>query len=190
MKLDEQMKEIGDHTTPKAFYLKQITFALLGFMLVFSGTVTGILSERKNAISNFENSFENSIVVNENYRKAMEDASKYSAKKYKHTRKKNLDRDEIAQDIMQSGFNGKDTYAYMIADKVIEHLDEYHDTYYKFWMLLAALFGAVIGFNIPKWYLKFELFLSTGNKKMEVSQFQTLILIFMSSDGIMLKTVL
>lgn len=190
MKLDEQMKEIGDHTTPKAFYLKQITFALLGFMLVFSGTVTGILSERKNAISNFENSFENSIVVNENYRKAMEDASKYSAKKYKHTRKKNLDRDEIAQDIMQSGFNGKDTYAYMIADKVIEHLDEYHDTYYKFWMLLAALFGAVIGFNIPKWYLKFELYLSTGNKKMEVSQFQTLILIFMSSDGIMLKTVL
>lgn len=190
MKLDEQMKEIGDHTTPKAFYLKQITFALLGFMLVFSGTVTGILSERKNAISNFENSFENSIVVNENYRKAMEDASKYSAKKYKHTRKKNLDRDEIAQDIMQSGFNGKDTYAYMIADKVIEHLDEYHDTYYQFWMLLAALFGAVIGFNIPKWYLKFELFLSTGNKKMEVSQFQTLILIFMSSDGIMLKTVL
>lgn len=190
MKLDEQMKEIGDHTTPKAFYLKQIAFALLGFMLVFSGTVTGILSERKNAISNFERSFDNSIVVNENYRKAMEDASKYSAKKYKHTRKKNLDRDEIAQDIMQSGFNGKDTYAYMIADKVIEHLDEYHDTYYQFWMLLAALLGAAIGFNIPKWYLKFELFLSTGNKKMEVSQFQTLILIFMSSDGIRLDTVL
>lgn len=190
MKLDEQMKEVGDHTTPKAFYLKQIVFALLGFMLVFSGTVTGILSERKDTITNFEKSFDNSIVVNENYRKAMEDASEYSAKKYKHTRKKNLDRDEIAQDIMQSGFNGKDIYAYMIADKVIEHLETYHDTYYKFWMFLAALIGSVIGFYIPKLYLKFELFLSTGNKKMEVSQFQTLILIFMSSDGIRLDTVL
>lgn len=190
MKMDEQMKEIGDHTTPKAFYLKQIAFALLGFMLVFSGTVTGLLSERKNAISNFERSFDNSIVVNENYRKAMESSSEDSAKKFRHVMKKNLDRDEIAQYVMESGFNGKDTYAYMIADKVIEHLDDYHDTYYQFWMLLVAIMGAVIGFHIPKWYLKFELLLSTGNKKLEVSQFQTLILIFMSSDGIRLDTVL
>lgn len=190
MKLDEQMKEIGDHTTPKAFYLKQIAFALLGFMLVFSGTVTGLLSERKNAISNFERSFDNSIIVNENYRKAMESSSEYSAKKFRHVMKKNLDRDEIAQYVMESGFNGKDTYAYMIADKVIEHLDDYHDTYYQFWMLLVAIMGAVIGFYVPRWYLKFELLLSTGNKKLEVSQFQTLILIFMSSDGIMLETVL
>ena len=190
MKLDEQMKEIGDHTTPKAFYLKQIAFALLGFMLVFSGTVTGLLSERKNAISNFERSFDNSIIVNENYRKAMESSSEDSAKKFRHVMKKNLDRDEIAQYVMESGFNGKDTYAYMIADKVIEHLDDYHDTYYQFWMLLVAIMGAVIGFYVPRWYLKFELLLSTGNKKLEVSQFQTLILIFMSSDGIMLETVL
>lgn len=188
MKLDENMKEIGDHTTPKAFYFKQLVFALLGFMLVFSGTVTGILSERKNAINNFTKSYDNSIVVDEKYRQTMEQASSHTAKKYKSVSAKKLDRDEIAEYAIKDGL--KENYAYMVADKVIEQLDEYHQTYYKFWMLLLAIAGAVIGFYTPVLCLKYELFLSKGNKKMEVSQFQTLILIFMSSDGIRLDTIL
>ena len=188
MKLDENMKEIGDHTTPKAFYFKQLVFALLGFMLVFSGTVTGILSERKNAINSFNKSYDNSIVVDEKYRQTMEETSSRTAKKYKGVSTKKLDRDEIAEYAIKDGL--KENYAYMVADKVIEQIDEYHQTYYKFWMLLLAIAGAVIGFYAPMLYLKFELFLSKGNKKMEVSQFQTLILIFMSSDGIRLDTIL
>lgn len=188
MKLDEYMKEVGDHTTPKAFYFKQLVFALLGFMLVFSGTVTGILSERKNAINNFTKSYDNSIVVDEKYRQTMEQASSHTAKKYKSVSAKKLDRDEIAEYAIKDGL--KENYAYMVADKVIEQLDEYHQTYYKFWMLLLAIAGAAVGFYTPMLYLKFELFLSKGNKKMEVSQFQTLILIFMSSDGIRLDTIL
>lgn len=188
MKLDEYMKEVGDHTTPKAFYFKQLVFALLGFMLVFSGTVTGILSERKNAINNFTKSYDNSIVVDEKYRQTMEQASSHTAKKYKSVSAKKLDRDEIAEYAIKDGL--KENYAYMVADKVIEQLDEYHQTYYRFWMLLLAIAGAAVGFYTPMLYLKFELFLSKGNKKMEVSQFQTLILIFMSSDGIRLDTIL
>lgn len=190
MNLDSDMKLIGDHTTPKSFYVKQVCFAIVAFLLVFTGTISGIVVEKNYLVSNFSASFDSSVIPNEKYRAAMAEEAEMIAKYLKHTSVKKIDRDELAAQVIERGTVKQNVYAYLMADQILAQLQEYQAVYYKWWMLLMAFSGAGFGFFLPTWILKFQKFLAKNNKKEEVNQFRTLILIFMASDGISLEVIL
>ena len=101
-----------------------------------------------------------------------------------------MSRDAIIADMKQGSTIQNETYLSLMADEVIRELNEYKNTYYKWYVLLISIGASVLAFMIPKWYLKFKCSVSSMNKEEEVNQFQTLILVLMNATGIRLDEIL
>jgi len=188
--INDRMKEIGDQTGPKAFLLKKIIFAIGTFICINFVFSTNVIQQRLTMISQYVAEFDSAIVPNEKYLKNMQDASNEFAKKYSKTNANKINREEMTQEIVNTTGVKNFEYAGMIADSVITQINKYQNTYFKWYYLIVALAGTVIGFCIPNGFLKFKIKVSSMNKDDEINQFQTLILILMNVPGIQLKTIL
>ncbi|MEE1255639.1 MAG: hypothetical protein UHN47_03890 [Lachnospiraceae bacterium] len=187
-RLNENMKEIGDHTGPKAFLVKQCSFALIAFIFFNCAVLVNTVQEKLTMLSEYVVEFDSNIVPNKKYREVMQQTSKEYVELMKDV--KNPDTEQIKQQLMQNGKVRNETYALMVAEEVTKKLNEYQNTYFKWYTLLLAIGAAWIAYQCPMWYLKFKCKLSTQNKEEEVGQFQTLILILMNADGIRMDTIL
>ena len=183
---NNEMKGMGDHTGPKAFLLKRVTFAVTAFtatilILFFSG-----ISQKMSDLNDFSEAFTTSTVPNEEYRENMRGIAKdYTAM----TKRDDIQKEDLVLKIMkETGL--KQTYAEQVADLIESRLADYYNTYFKwFYMLIALALGAV-GYMIPVWMLKFKHPVIDMRKQEEVLQFQSLILILMYMDGINLEVIL
>ena len=189
-RLNEDMKEVGDQTGPKAFLAKQCVFALTAFLFVNSTVLLSTIQEKLTMLRDYVAEFDDAVVPNERYMQIMQEASKDYAMRYRHLPVKELDKDTLAAELRESGTIQNQIYSEVVAEEVIRELTEYKNTYFKWYMVLIALALSVAAFQVPKWYLIFKCRVSSMNKEEEVNQFQTLILILMHADGIRLDAIL
>ena len=186
--LNEKMKEVGDQTGPKAFLVKQCVFSLAAFIFLNSTFMLTTLTQKITMLGNYVAEFDSSIIPNERYMEAMQTSAYECVQRIK--KDKELNRDEIKRDVMQNSSIHNEQYAEMVADEAIRKVIEYRNTYYKWYHLLIAIFGSVIAFFAPKWFLNFKCKVASMSKEDEVAQFQTLILILMNVDGMRLDIIL
>ena len=183
---NNEMKGMGDHTGPKAFLLKRVTFAVVTFVatiliLFFSG-----ISQKINDLNDFSEAFATSTVPNDEYRENMRSIAKeYTAM----SKKDDIKPEDLTLKIMkETGL--KQTYAEQVAELVYSRLSDYYNTYFKWFYILIALALATVGYMVPVWMLKFKHPVINMRKQEEVLQFQSLILILMYMDGINLEEIL
>lgn len=183
---NNEMKGMGDHTGPKAFLLKRVTFAVVTFVatiliLFFSG-----ISQKINDLNDFSEAFATSTVPNDEYRENMRSIAKeYTAM----SKKDDIKPEDLILKIMkETGL--KQTYAEQVAEFVDSRLSDYYNTYFKWFYILIALALAAVGYMVPVWMLKFKHPVINMRKQEEVLQFQSLILILMYMDGIDLEEIL
>lgn len=187
-RLNENMKEIGDHTGPKAFLIKQCVFAMIAFVFFNCTVLVNTVQDKFTMLKEYVVEFDSNIVPNKRYREVMQQASKEYVELMKDV--KNPDAEQIKQQLVKSGKVRNEIYALLVAEEVTRKINEYQNTYFKWYTLILAIGAACIAYQCPMWYLKFKCKLSTQNKEEEVGQFQTLILILMNADGIRMDTIL
>ena len=190
MKLNDDMKEVGDHTGPKAFIVQSLTLGIAGFFIINAMFGASIIGEKITMINTFIGNFDSVIVPNTVYLAAMEQVSNDYAKLYKNSKLKDLDEDAMTSDIMANTNVRNEEYARMVAQGVIKQIKAYKNTYYKWWQLLISMFGAVIAAIVPYGMLRFKIKVASVNKEDEVNQFQTLVLILMNTSGIKVDDIL
>ena len=183
--LNEKMKEVGDQTGPK---VKQCVFAVVAFLFLNCTFITSTVAQKVTMLGNYVAEFDSAVIPNERYMDAMQNEAYECVQRIKKT--KELNRDQITRDIMANSTIHNEEYAGMIADEAIREVNEYRNTYYKWYHLLIALGGAIIAFYAPKWFLDFKCKVAGMSKEDEVAQFQTLVLILMHVDGMRLDIIL
>lgn len=188
--LNEQMKEIGDQTGPKAFIVKQVIFALAAFFIVTSATITSTVREKFTMLENYVAEFDSDITPNERYLATMQETASNYVQDLKKANLNTLTEEDIANDILESGALRNEDYAAAVAKSVYAELKSYKNTYYHWYSLLIALAAAAIGFYIPKGVLEFKCMITSMNKEDEIAQFQTIVLVLMHVDGIRLDQIL
>lgn len=189
LNLNEDLKEVGDQTGPKAFVAKQIIFACAAFICINTSMLFTTVHEKLTMLKDYVAEFDESIVPNEEYRQTMEEMTKNYIMTNKGARVSSLDRETMTEQIKQDGIHN-DEYARIMADEVVRELTAYKNTYYKWYILLISLAAAALAYYIPLWYLKFRIRISTTNKDDEVNQFNTLVLILSNADGIKLDEIM
>ncbi len=190
MRINDQQKEIGDLTGPKALLVQSIVFGLVAFFLVNFMFTTTVVANRLTMIKNFVGNFDETIVPNENYLKNMQQASNEYAELYKKINAGSIDEEDLTAEIRKNtSVKDKDS-ATLVAQAVISQVGAYQNTFYKWYHLLISLIAAVLGFFGPYIYMKFKIKVQSMNKTDEVNQFQTLVLILMHTDGITLDVIL
>lgn len=188
LRVNEDMKEIGDQTGPKALLAKQCVFAIATVLLINSSVFVTTVTDKLTMLNRYVAEIDDSIVPNERYRQVMEETSKEYVLKYKD--EKNLSKEALAEEIRSSGAVKNEAYSNMVADEVYSTLQDYKNTYYKWYTLLISLLAGIIAFYVPKLYLTFRCKIAGMSKEEEISQFQTLILVLMNADGMLLETIL
>lgn len=183
---NNEMKGMGDHTGPKAFLLKRLAFGMTAFIvtiviLFFSG-----ITQKINDLNDFSEAFVTATVPSEEYRESMRSIAKeYTAM----SKRDDIKPEDLTIKIMkETGL--KQTYAEQVADVVNARLNDYYNTYFKWFYILIALVLGLIGYMVPVWMLKFKHPVINMRKQEEVLQFQSLILILMYMDGINLEEIL
>lgn len=196
-RIGDQLKMTGDNSGTQVFLVKRILMGLVCIIAV--NTVSGVVvaKTRANLYSNFQKTFENSVVPNNEYREIMEDTAKeyvslYAGTPYS-TASKAKTPEEVKADLVaqiSNRYGMKEVYASEVAEVVLNRAQSLSNTYYKWWMLLISLIAGVIGFNIPMLLLKNRVSVMRMSMEDEVIQFQTLILILMYEDGVTMDVVL
>lgn len=177
IKINDMLKSIGDHMGPNAFLLKRILFSITAFILCLFVGLNINLDKKDAVLNDFTNAFEASVVPNTTYLESMEEACQDLTNMYKNS--KSINRDQLTQQIIQRTSVNNRTYAEMVADEVIARNAQYREIYYKWYFLVFAIAGSIIGYFIPLWMLKYQQFILQMSMEDEVIQFQTIILILM-----------
>lgn len=187
---DDKERGMGNHTGAAAFLTKQLVIAITTFVVligIFALTTTLL---KYNSIHDFENAFNAVKAPTEEYTESMESVAKeYAIFKRKESLTE-VDQDELTNEIMNNTDIQTERYASNIAELVIERVNIYQTTYFKFYALLAALGCAVAGFFAPVGYLKIKESVINTRKEEEVVRFQSLILILMHMGGMTTETIL
>lgn len=186
---DNDMQALGDHSGPKAFLLKRITYCLGIFLVTFILLFYTNISQKMQYLNDWTNSFSDSVTVNEEYSKIMQQTGREYAKEYRHKDAEKLNEDDVTSEIM-SHTDLTSAYAKQVTDEVMTRIQKYQQTYFRWWYLLICLVLAGIGYMIPVWILQFKHRVIETRKQEEVVQFQSLILILMYMDGVTVASIL
>lgn len=188
--INEDLKEVGDQTGPKAFLAKQCVFALIAFILLNSTVFITTVRQKLTMLNEYVAEFDDDIIPNKRYRETMEMVAQDYVLKFKDIDPDTTDVEDLISHMQSSGDISNEVYARLVAEEVLSELTEYKNTYYKWYTLLVSVILSAVAFFVPRLYLKFKISVSTMNKEEEVNQFQTLILILMNADGIKLDEIL
>lgn len=188
--LEDNLKEIGDQTGPQAFIVKSAVFGLAAMLFTLSIFGTGTIRAKVTMLHNFVGNYDSTIVPSEKYVQNMQAVTNEYANMYKREQVNKLDVTVIAEDIQSNTMITNKAMANMIAESIVKELKEYHNTYFKFYYLIVAIFAFVIGAVIPYAILKIKIYVAGMNKVDEVNQFQTIVLILMNTEGITIDTIL
>ena len=190
----DQMRGIGDHTGPKAFLMKRVGYAIGVFVLSLSLITLGNITSRLYTLNHWTDIFEDTVMPSDEYMEEMEDVGNEYVHVYKNDVKRyeseEAAKEAIVADIIGTTNITNETYAGLIADEVIEKAETYSNTYFKWYELLIAIVLAVIGYNFPVWYLKFQKQVIEERKNDEIVRFQSIMLILMHMGGTSVETIL
>lgn len=183
LKINNMMRNTGDNTGPKAFLCQCLGIAIAGFIATCAIFTTGQIQSMRNTATNITNDFDNVVVPNDNYIEILEtfDQQLLDA----HLKDKEINEDSLRQELRNSNAVFKnETYQNAVIESFMTRYNKYHNTYFRYWYLLVAIFVAVAGFFSPYLMLWFKNRQVHIGKEDEVNSFNTLMLIFMHMDGI------
>lgn len=188
LRIDDGLKMVGDRIGVKGFLIKRILFGLLAVLIINLVIFTSEWRSKHNILNDFTESFESSIVPDEEYRQAMRDA----AIDYTLTCRKMEDTPEnrayVQAEVESRGISEK--FAIEVTNEVFLRAAQYKDVYYRWWFLLINILGFYGGYFLPYGILLYKLRIVKMDMEDEVIQYQTIVLILMHVDGIMIDTVL
>ena len=187
-RIGDTLKLIGDSLTPKQFIVKRLLYGIITILLVNALFITSDIRERSTVLKDFTSAFENSIVPNKEYRETMTLVAKELVLTYKDNR--NLSKEDITEAVLSSSDITNPTYAEMIADLVLNKINQYRNIYYKYQFLIISLLAGIMGYNFPYIILNYRKKVLSQSMADEVNQFHTLILILMNQEGITIDIIL
>ncbi len=179
----DKLKATGDRSGLNVFILKRCALAILFFFVTIGLSLYSIGREKHLLLTDFTTAYASSIVPDEEYRENMRAASRQYMKEGKHGAQ--------AQDFEEML---GDEYAPLYKDLMVKELSErstaYKNQYFRWWVLLLALFAGFVGYNIPMMLLLYKQRIMGMARDDEVAQFRTLILVLMHEDGMTLNRIL
>lgn len=187
LRYGDNLKIVGEDIGPKEFLLKRILYGL-AFMVAFNVVVVFAQAQMKESLlTNFEDTYENSIVPNAEYRETMRTISKDIIQSRDEI--ETYDKETLIKAVADEN-HIKKTFAEEIVNEVLNRITEFKEIYYKWYLAIFMLIAAAIGFYTPLLLLMYQLSIMKMNMEDEVVQFQTLVLILMYVDGMNLKILL
>ncbi len=188
LRIDDGLKMVGDRIGVKGFLIKRILFGILAILMINLVIFTAEWRTKHNLLNEFGTTFESSIVPNEEYRQAMRDAAidyTLSCRKMADTPE---NRQMVQAEIEKRGISSK--FSAQVTDEVFYRVAKYKDVYYRWWFLLINILGYFAGFYLPYVILQYKLRIVKMDMEDEVIQYQTIVLILMHVDGMLVDTVL
>lgn len=187
LSIDTSLKQIGDQTGPKSFLFKRIVYGCVGAATIFIVTVSIPFYQKDNLRHNFSEAFQSMNVADEETTKTMEEIAQEVLPLCEH---RNLSVEEIADIVLQNTDLHQEVYVNMVATVVYDRVISLKNTFYRFYYLIFIATGFLLGYMVPMWMLNYRVKANEMSKEDEVNQFQTLILIYMHTDGITLEDIL
>lgn len=188
LRIDDGLKMVGDRIGIKGFLIKRILLGLLAVILINIVIFTSEWRSRHNILNDFSESFESSIVPDEEYRQSMRDAAIDYTLTCRNMEDTPENRAAVQAEVEQRGISKK--FAIEVTNEVFIRIAQYKNIYYRWWFLLINILGFYAGYFLPWGILWYQLQIVKMDMEDEVIQFQTIVLILMHVDGIMIDTVL
>jgi len=190
-RFNDMLRGMGDRTGPKAFFVKRMTIGIATFVISTVILISGVTITRHTLLNTWKGAFENDMTPSDEYTQAMEECGREYAKIQRKAEVSDEEyKQQLVADIMENTTITNQTYAESVADKIIEKVGKYQDTYFRWWQLLIAIAFGIIGFMAPVWYLKFKRRLVDMRREEEVVRFQSIMLILMHINGTTLPIIL
>lgn len=186
---EDNLKMVGDNISYKGFLVKKALYALVAIVAVNILIFMANDRSKANILNDFSETLSSSIVPSEEFRSGLQEIAKDYTNLYKKYNPDELSKGQLEVLIMEEQGINK-IYATAIVDEVFSRLVKYHNVYYKWWFIFIVCLGALVGWVIPSMLLKYQLSIVMMNMEDEVIQFQTLVLILMHVDGMMVDTIL
>lgn len=185
--IDNDLQSLGDHTGPKAFIFKRIIIAITVFastVLVLFGS--GVTQKLQYSL-NWSDAFEEAVVPNDEYRDLMREMGQEYMSSYLNNG--SITEEDLTNIIVKEK-GSRINYAQTISKEVIERINKYQNSYFRWWYLIVAFLLAYVGYMSPVLMIRFKKNIIQMRKQEEVVQFQSLMLILMHMDGITVAEIL
>ena len=188
LRIDDGLKMVGDRIGVKGFLVKRILFGILAILMINLVIFTAEWRTKHNLLNDFKTTFESSIVPNEEYRQAMRDAAIDYTLSCRNMADTPENRQKIQAEIEKRGISSK--FSAQVTDEVFYRVAKYKDVYYRWWFMLINILGYFAGYYLPYLILQYKLRIVKMDMEDEVIQYQTIVLILMHVDGMLVDTVL
>ena len=180
LKIDSDLRGIGDHTGVKAYIVKKATYAVLMFALTIIVFMSGTYIAKSSFMNDFKEDFADSVTVTEEYKDTMRETAKEFVWRVKTER--NIDELALAAQI-KAEYGMTNDNAAAVAKSVVAHHTSAKNTYFKWWYLIVAYLVATLAWFEPDMMLNFNKRMIDTKRQEEITQFQTIMLILMHLPG-------
>ena len=186
MRYGDALKAIGVRSGTNVFFVKRICTALLLFIISLAVFFTGVYKAKDIVLTSYSQSYEDSLVPNEEWRETLRETSI----KFKGSVKSNkVDKEQLIEEL-KSQLDGDERMATLVYEELESRREAYENKYFKWYMFVISLAVGIFGFFLPVWLLYYKKKIMGMNREDEVAQFRTLILILMHEDGMNIDIIL
>ena len=190
-RIDKDMQTMGDYSGPRVYLMNRFLSGIGVFLIVVIILFSSNLTQKIAYISDFSGAFSESVVPSEEYRDTMRETALLFAKEYKSKGIHQIPTtEELTTTVMESSSVTSEAYANEVAALVIERLNNYYNSYFKYWYLLIAIILGIGASYIQDIMFKIKAVVIQSRREEEVIQFQNLMLILMHMDGITVSEIL
>ncbi len=187
LRTEELLKKSGESITVKQLLLKRV---LCGFVTFFGCVVLAFIihgQERHNILNNTELGMISSMVSEKQEEEIKSNFIQYIRE---HIDDKDLDIEEIQNNFLEKGVIKSQELATLTAQEVVDRINAYHNTYYRWYEFFLAIMLGVVAFYIP--YIKI-IALKRLRKMViddEIIQYHSIILMLMHMDKMSIEIIL
>lgn len=187
-RINDKLKLTGEHMGYKQFLLKRILFGIaffVGFQIVMIGSQW---QEKNNILNDYAESFSSSFISDEKTKEQMKEAAILYVKTLE--KQDGIDRDALIENIMHNSSVKRPLLAEVVADTVIDKINQYNNVYYRWYFLIIGIGLFVFGFFVPVFILKYQISTIKMGMQDEVNQYQTIVMMLMHVDNMSIKIIL
>lgn len=190
LRISNSLRMAGNHISAQAYLLQRILLGTILALFAFVMTVAGTFIGRYNLLHDFTTVFTESVVPDEEYRQAMQEAGETYMVRHRGTYgDSEEDVEALTEEISREGELRYDL-AKEVAEAVIQRGYEYKNAFYAWYNIIIILIAFFAGYYIPLAYLKYQMTIMRWSMEDEVSQFRSIALILMNVDGMTLDAIL
>lgn len=190
LRIDKNLQSMGNYTGPRVYLMNRFILGIGTFLMVTIILLSSDITQKISYISDFTDAFAESVVPSDEYRELMREAAKDYTNTYKSAGNNIPDEDTLTTEIMQGTSVSNEIMANEVAKYVLNRINNYHNTYFRFWYLLIAIALGIIASYMQDAMLKVKASVIESRREEEVIQFQNLMLILMHMDGITVVEIL